>query len=113
MRNQIWYFAPRLRSVAPGGQCEAYVAFDAHVPAIHRPAPNRGYTVYPGGDGPLSRGVPEGQGDKKYEVEVFVRNVENKDIKANANVYMVQNVPYPLAVYQPPRTWGVKLRYHF
>jgi iron complex outermembrane recepter protein len=54
-----------------------------------------------------------GQGDKKYEVEAFVRNVENKDIKANANVYMLQNVPYPLAVYQPPRTWGFKLRYHF
>jgi iron complex outermembrane receptor protein len=55
----------------------------------------------------------KGQGDKRYEVEAFVRNVENKDIKANAAVYNIQNVPYPLAIYQPPRTWGIKLRYHF
>jgi iron complex outermembrane receptor protein len=54
-----------------------------------------------------------GQGDKKYEVEAYVRNVENGNIKANAYVFMIQNVPYPLAVYQPPRTYGVKLRYKF
>lgn len=58
------------------------------------------------------------QGDKKYEVEGYVRNVENKDVKTNSNVYMVQNsagtnVPYPLAIYQPPRTYGVTFRYRF
>jgi iron complex outermembrane receptor protein len=58
------------------------------------------------------------QGDKKYEVEGYVRNVENKDVKTNSSVYMVQNsagtnVPYPLAIYQPPRTYGVTFRYRF
>jgi hypothetical protein len=59
-----------------------------------------------------------GLGDKKYEVEAYVRNVENNTIKTNAYVYMVQNsastlVPYPLAIYQPPRTCGVTFRYRF
>jgi len=26
---------------------------------------------------------------------------------------MVVQVPYPVAVYQPPRTYGLKVRYHF
>jgi iron complex outermembrane receptor protein len=54
-----------------------------------------------------------GQGDKKYEVEAYVRNVENKNVKANAGVSMVQNVPYPVAIYQPPRIWGIRLKYTF
>ena len=54
-----------------------------------------------------------GQGDKKYEVEAYVRNLENNNIKSSAGVDMVENVPYPVAVYMPPRTWGVRLRYHF
>jgi iron complex outermembrane receptor protein len=52
-------------------------------------------------------------GDKKWEAEAYVRNVENSNVKANANVYLLENVPYPLAIYQPPRTYGVKLRYRF
>jgi iron complex outermembrane receptor protein len=47
------------------------------------------------------------------EVEAYVRNIEDHNVKSNAYVYMIQNVPYPLAVYQPPRTWGVRLRYRF
>ena len=62
--------------------------------------------------------IYKGQGDKKYEVEAYVRNLENNNIKTNANVYMVQNsastlVPYPLAIYQPPRTYGIAFRYRF
>jgi iron complex outermembrane receptor protein len=57
--------------------------------------------------------IYRGQGERQYEVEAYVKNVEDKNIKANANVVMVEQVPYPLAVYQPPRTWGVRLRYHF
>ena len=57
--------------------------------------------------------IYKGQGDKKYEVEAYVKNVENGNIKTNASVYDVLNVPYPLALYQPPRTWGVKVRYSF
>ena len=57
-------------------------------------------------------------GDKKYEVEGYVRNLETKNIKANVAVDQVQNsagvqVPYPLAIYQPPRTYGVTFRYRF
>lgn len=55
----------------------------------------------------------KGQGDKRYEVEAYVKNVENGNIKANSAVYMINNVPYPLAIYQPPRTWGIKLKYSF
>ena len=54
-----------------------------------------------------------GQGDKQYEVEAYVSNVENKNIKANAGVSLIQNVPYPVAIYQPPRTWGIRLKYKF
>jgi outer membrane receptor protein involved in Fe transport len=57
--------------------------------------------------------IYKGQGEKKYEVEAYVKNVENGNIKANAYVYDINNVPNPLAIYQPPRTWGVKLRYSF
>ena len=57
--------------------------------------------------------VYKGMGDKRYEVEAYVKNVENGNIKANAGVDMVNNVPYPTAIYQPPRTWGIKLRYSF
>jgi iron complex outermembrane receptor protein len=57
--------------------------------------------------------VYKGQGDKKYEVEAYVKNVENNNIKTNAGVDDVLNVPYPTAIYQPPRTWGIKLRYSF
>ncbi len=58
------------------------------------------------------------QGDHKYEVEGFVRNVREQRCQDNSNVYMVQNaagvnVPYPLAIYQPPRTYGVTFRYRF
>jgi iron complex outermembrane recepter protein len=52
-------------------------------------------------------------GDKRWEAEAYVRNVENSNIKANAGVFLLQNVPYPTAIYQPPRTYGVKLRYKF
>ena len=62
--------------------------------------------------------IYKGQGDKKYEVEAYVRNLEDHNIKTNAYVYMVQNssstlVPYPLAIYQPPRTYGITFRYRF
>ena len=62
--------------------------------------------------------IYKGLGDKKYEVQAYVHNLENNNIKTNAYVYMVQNsastlVPYPLAVYQPPRTYGVAFRYKF
>jgi iron complex outermembrane recepter protein len=57
--------------------------------------------------------IYRGLGDRKYEVEAYIRNIEDHNIKSNAYVYMIQNVPYPLAVYQPPRTWGVRLRYRF
>jgi iron complex outermembrane recepter protein len=57
--------------------------------------------------------IYQGLGDKRYEVEAYVRNIEDHNVKSNAYVYMIQNVPYPLAVYQPPRTWGVRLRYRF
>lgn len=55
----------------------------------------------------------KGMGDKKYEIEAYVRNVENKNIKTNAGVDMINNVPNPVAIYQPPRTYGIKLRYSF
>ena len=55
----------------------------------------------------------KGMGDKKYEVEAYVRNVENKNIKTNAGVDMINNVPNPVAIYQPPRTYGIRLRYSF
>ena len=55
----------------------------------------------------------KGQGDKKYEVEAYVKNVENNNIKTNAGVTDVLNVPNPVAIYQPPRTYGVKIRYSF
>jgi iron complex outermembrane recepter protein len=62
--------------------------------------------------------IYKGQGDKKYEVEAYVRNLEDHNIKTNAYVYMVQNsantlIPYPLAIYQPPRTYGITFRYRF
>jgi iron complex outermembrane receptor protein len=52
-------------------------------------------------------------GDRKWEAEAYVRNLENANIKANSNVFTLQGVPYPVAIYQPPRTYGVKLRYRF
>ena len=62
--------------------------------------------------------IYRGLGDKKYEVEAYVRNLEDHNIKTNAYVYMVQNsantlIPYPLAIYQPPRTYGITFRYRF
>ncbi len=57
--------------------------------------------------------IYQARGERKYEVEAYIRNIEDHNIKSNAYVYMIQQVPYPLAVYQPPRTWGVRLRYRF
>jgi iron complex outermembrane receptor protein len=57
--------------------------------------------------------VYKGQGERQYEVEAYVKNVEDKNIKANANVEQVVGVNYPVAVYQPPRTYGLRVRYHF
>jgi iron complex outermembrane receptor protein len=57
--------------------------------------------------------IYEGRGERQYEVEAYVRNVEDKNIKANANVEQVTGVNYPVAVYMPPRTYGLRVRYHF
>jgi iron complex outermembrane receptor protein len=57
--------------------------------------------------------IYKGQGERQYEVEAYVKNVEDKNVKANVGVDMVVQVPYPVAVYQPPRTYGLKVRYHF
>jgi iron complex outermembrane receptor protein len=52
-------------------------------------------------------------GDYKFEIEGFVKNIENKNIKANSDIYQIQQVNYPTAIYQPPRTFGAKVRYRF
>jgi outer membrane receptor protein involved in Fe transport len=52
-------------------------------------------------------------GDYKFEIEGFVRNIENKNIKANSDIYQISQVNYPTAIYQPPRTFGAKVRYRF
>jgi iron complex outermembrane receptor protein len=57
--------------------------------------------------------IYRGGGDRKHEIEGFVRNIENKNIKTNAYIYQIEGVNNPLAVYQPPRTFGAKVRYRF
>jgi iron complex outermembrane recepter protein len=51
--------------------------------------------------------------EHKYEIEAFVKNVEDKDIKTNALVYQISGVNQPLAIYMPPRTFGGRVRYRF
>jgi iron complex outermembrane recepter protein len=54
-----------------------------------------------------------GGGERKYEVQAYVQNIENKDIKTNSDIYKVEGVNYPVALYMPPRTFGFKVRYKF
>jgi iron complex outermembrane receptor protein len=54
-----------------------------------------------------------GGGEHKYEVQGYVQNIENKDVKTNSDIYKVAGVNYPVALYMPPRTFGFKARYRF
>jgi iron complex outermembrane receptor protein len=51
--------------------------------------------------------------EHKYEVQGYVQNIENKDVKTNSDIYKVAGVNYPVALYMPPRTFGFKARYRF
>jgi iron complex outermembrane receptor protein len=49
-----------------------------------------------------------------WSVEAFVQNLEDKNIKTGAGAAGVPNYdPVWTAVYQPPRTWGVRLKTKF
>jgi iron complex outermembrane receptor protein len=49
-----------------------------------------------------------------WSAEVFVQNLEDKDIKTGAGAAGAPNyTPVWTAVYQPPRTWGFRLRTKF
>ncbi|MBO9560919.1 MAG: TonB-dependent receptor [Caulobacter sp.] len=49
-----------------------------------------------------------------WSAEVFVQNLEDKNIKTGAGAAGVPNyAPIWTAVYQPPRTWGVRLKTKF
>ncbi|MDB5455406.1 MAG: TonB-dependent receptor [Caulobacter sp.] len=49
----------------------------------------------------------------KWSAEAFVQNLEDKDIKAGAGSFGAPATPVWLSVYQPPRTWGVRLKASF
>jgi iron complex outermembrane receptor protein len=52
--------------------------------------------------------------DGPWSAEVFVQNLEDKDIKTGAGAAGAPNyTPVWTAVYQPPRTWGFRLRTKF
>jgi iron complex outermembrane receptor protein len=52
--------------------------------------------------------------DAPWSVEAFVQNLEDKNIKTGAGAAGVPNYdPIWTAVYQPPRTWGFRLRTKF
>jgi iron complex outermembrane receptor protein len=52
--------------------------------------------------------------DKPWSVEAFVLNVENNNIKATAGAYGAPTyAPVWTAVYQPPMTWGARIRTKF
>ena len=49
-----------------------------------------------------------------WSVEAFVQNLEDKDIKTGAGAAGVPNyAPIWTSVYQPPRTWGFRLKTKF
>ena len=50
--------------------------------------------------------------NRKWSVEAFVLNLENKDVKTDSSTFgtLAQNNVTWLSDYQPPRTWGVRLR---
>jgi iron complex outermembrane recepter protein len=54
-----------------------------------------------------------GGSERKYEVEGYVQNIEDKEIKTNSDIYKVSGVNYPTALYMAPRTFGFKARYRF
>jgi iron complex outermembrane receptor protein len=54
-----------------------------------------------------------GGGEYKYEVQGYVQNIEDKDVKTNSDIYKVAGVNNPVALYMPPRTFGFKARYRF
>jgi outer membrane receptor protein involved in Fe transport len=51
--------------------------------------------------------------EHKYELQGYVQNIENKDVKTNSDIYKVAGINYPVALYMPPRTFGFKARYRF
>ena len=51
--------------------------------------------------------------NERYEIEAYVKNLENNNIKANAYVYTTGTTPVPLAIYEPPLTFGAKFRIEF
>jgi iron complex outermembrane recepter protein len=52
-------------------------------------------------------------GEHKYELQGYVQNIEDKDIKTNSDIYKIENVPNAVALYMPPRTFGFRARYRF
>ena len=54
-----------------------------------------------------------GGGEHKWEAQGYVQNIENKEIKTNSDIFKIENVNNPVAIYMPPRTFGFKARYRF
>jgi iron complex outermembrane recepter protein len=54
-----------------------------------------------------------GGGERKYELQGYVQNIENKDIKTNSDIYKIQGVNNAVGLYVPPRTFGLRARYRF
>ena len=49
-----------------------------------------------------------------WSAEAYVLNLEDNNIKADAEVYGTPNyTPVWMSIYQPPRTWGMRLRRKF
>ena len=55
----------------------------------------------------------KGGEDRKYELQGYVQNIENKYIKTNSDIYKIENVNNAVALYMPPRTFGFRARYRF
>jgi len=52
--------------------------------------------------------------EARWSVEAFVQNLEDKDIKTGAGAAGVPNyTPVWTAIYQPPRTWGARVKARF
>ena len=48
-----------------------------------------------------------------WSLEGFVQNIEDKNIKSGAGAFGGPSTPVWLSVYQPPRTWGFRVRAKF
>jgi iron complex outermembrane recepter protein len=54
-----------------------------------------------------------GGGERKYEIQGYVQNIENKDIKTNSDIYKIEGVNNAVGLYMPPRIFGLRARYRF